>query len=70
MPAFVLHKHLLISLITTYFLDLEKDPPKPSPPGLFQLLLHNINRSEPGVFELPQEIRSYFRGGKFDTYPF
>lgn len=68
--CYVLHKRLLISLLTTYFLDLKKDPPKPSPPGFFQLLLDNINRSDPGAFELPQEIRSYFRGGKFDTYAF
>ncbi|KAK5808269.1 hypothetical protein F5H01DRAFT_396105 [Linnemannia elongata] len=38
------------------------NPFKPSPPGLFQLLLDNINRRDPVVFELPHEIRSYFRG--------
>ncbi|KAK3837945.1 MAG: hypothetical protein JOS17DRAFT_732269 [Linnemannia elongata] len=61
-------------MLTTSFLDLKKVSPKPSPPGLFRLLLDNINRSDPGIFALPQEIRSYFRdvetksdGGYADT---
>ncbi|KAG0372812.1 hypothetical protein BGX24_012538 [Mortierella sp. AD032] len=38
------------------------NPPKPSPPGIFKELLDSINRSEPKAFELPKEVRSYFRG--------
>ncbi|KAF9086636.1 hypothetical protein BGX23_008686 [Mortierella sp. AD031] len=41
---------------------IKSHPPEPSSPSIFQQLLDNINQSDPQTFELPQEIRSYFRG--------
>ncbi|KAG0327420.1 hypothetical protein BGZ99_007640 [Dissophora globulifera] len=39
-----------------------KNPPSPSPPGIFKQLLDNVNRSNPKVFVLPARIQSFFKG--------
>ncbi|KAG0016776.1 hypothetical protein BGZ81_011043 [Podila clonocystis] len=40
----------------------KKNPPKPSPKGIFKQLLDNVNRMNPKAFMLPPEIRSFFKG--------
>lgn len=40
----------------------KKNPPKPSPKGIFKQLLDNVNRMNPKAFVLPPEIRSFFKG--------
>ncbi|KAF8986221.1 hypothetical protein BGZ46_007752 [Entomortierella lignicola] len=37
-------------------------PPKPNAPGIFKHLLDNIERANPKSFELPADIRSFFKG--------
>ncbi|KAF9289652.1 hypothetical protein BGZ74_000680, partial [Mortierella antarctica] len=40
----------------------KKNPPKPSPKGIFKQLLDNVNRMNPKAFMLPPEIRLFFKG--------
>ncbi|KAF9432340.1 hypothetical protein BGZ76_010942 [Entomortierella beljakovae] len=39
-----------------------KNPPPDCQPGIFKQLLDNLNRCNPKVFVLPDEIKSFFRG--------
>ncbi|KAG0199411.1 hypothetical protein BGX28_007328 [Mortierella sp. GBA30] len=39
-----------------------KNPPPPSPAGVFQHLMDNVNKTNPKVFSLPLEIQSFFKG--------
>lgn len=41
-----------------------QNPPPKMPKSLFRELLDNLDKTNPSIFSLPQDIKDYYKGGQ------